>query len=401
MFIAKTHQGECFSVADYHNKDSLRNIRKKESFYCPECKEEVILKIGMKKMPHFAHKKGTACLEGYERESEYHLTGKLKLYEWLQNQGLAPVLEQYHHAIAQRPDISFVHEGIHYVIEYQCSIIPEELFIKRTRNYFKANITPIWIIAGKNIRRQGARRAKLSRFDYLFLRNGRFNQWILPAYCPKTNNLIILNEIIPITIQKIITPFTITSLSNAKLSDLISPPVSLFNPLREWQTEIRKWKNTVSLYSTPQDKLLKQLYSHSLIPNLLPPYIGLPVPSAPYIETPPVQWQSYLFIDVLMKQEKISLNEILSSFRRRIRNQDILLRSVLSAQHQNIELAVKEYIELLVKLNFLKKITNNHYIRVLPNGIAENQLELEKIESEFYQKFGDIIMKSLRKKLME
>ena len=61
MFAAKTSERE------------IKEEREDQEFQCPECKEKVMMKIGTQRMEHFAHQKGSLCVESYERESEYHL----------------------------------------------------------------------------------------------------------------------------------------------------------------------------------------------------------------------------------------------------------------------------------------------------------------------------------------
>ena len=86
-------------------------------------------------MEHFAHQKGSLCVESYERESEYHLAGKLQLFQWLNNQKLCPELEPFYPSIRQRPDIGVPYDKKNYALEFQCSAIPPELMIKRTKGY--------------------------------------------------------------------------------------------------------------------------------------------------------------------------------------------------------------------------------------------------------------------------
>lgn len=389
-------QGEWFSLMNYHNQEQLRERRQIESFYCPECKEQVILKMGKKKIPHFAHKKGAACSESYERESEYHLKGKMLLYEWLQSKGVDPIVEPYFKVIAQRPDIGFIHEGIQYAIEYQCSVIPEELFLKRSKNYQKANIIPIWIMAAKNIKRKSDCRAALSEFDYLFLRKSPCHVWMLPAFCPITNNLVIMNHITPITTKNIITQFSIKNLKSATLSDLLNPRCIHSFPIGDWQTEIRKRKNTTTQFGMVQNKYLQELYTHSFIPFLLPPEIGLPVPHAPYIETSIIEWQSYLFIDVLHDREWVSLDKVVATFKRRVNNRDVKIRSLPLDSDGYALLAVKEYIKLLEKMNVLQAVDNNLFRQVNPIIVTENQAHQLERERKFYWKYGNIISKSMR-----
>ncbi len=396
MLVAKTMHGDRISLAMNRNQEHLRKLRKNEVFFCPECQEEVILKIGKKRIPHFAHKKGTSCTESYERESEYHLQGKVQLFKWLHTQGVEPVLEQYEQTIAQRSDIGFVYNGRKYAIEYQCSPIPSDLFKKRTISYQKANITPIWILGGKNIKRKGFSQASLSSFDYLFLRKTPSQHWSLPAFCPLTNDLIFMTHITPISVKNIQTQFSVIKLSKAKLLDLLHPLDRHDFPLEDWRTEIRKWKNTAAFYGTPNNKFFQELYSSFMIPSLLPPAIGLPVIHAPFIETPSIQWQSYIIIDMLKEEESVSIGQILHSFRTRLRNNMISLREIPLNQN-NYESAVKEYIELLVATNIVQKKRGVRFKLIFPLSIAENQIQQDEMEREYYHKYGGIILESMRK----
>ncbi|MEH7125134.1 competence protein CoiA family protein [Bacillus sp. JJ1773] len=396
MLVSKTEQGEWFSLASNHSHEMLRELRKCESFYCPECEERVLLKVGTIKIPHFAHEKGAVCSEKYERESEYHLKGKLALYKWLQEKGLSPQLEPYYKEIAQRPDIGFTNKGVSYAIEYQCSTIPEELFVKRTESYYHANITPIWITAGKNIKRKGHNLVALSRFDYLFVTKSSSGTWHLPAYCPVTDNLILIQHIMPVTVKHSLAQFSIMTLNSSPISNLLNPGSRRSSRLEDWIKEIRKAKNiTIPLYGSVHNKFLKELYTHSFTPSLLPPEIGLPVPHLPFIETPAVEWQSYLFMDVLKQYKSISMDQILHSFKRRVRNREIKIRQLPQVRKGSALMAVKEYIDLLVKIKTLQPESQNSFKMVKPIIIHETkgaQYESEKI---FYQSYREIISKSL------
>ena len=105
MLTAVKKDGTLFSLLPRLPKEKLRRIREDQEFQCPECKEKVMMKIGTQRMEHFAHQKGSLCVESYERESEYHLAGKLQLFQWLENQNLCPELEPFYPSIRQRPDI--------------------------------------------------------------------------------------------------------------------------------------------------------------------------------------------------------------------------------------------------------------------------------------------------------
>jgi competence protein CoiA len=396
LLVSLTKQGKLINVVK-NSRTQLLEMRRQEVFYCPECGEDVSLKVGTKKIPHFAHKQGSACSESYERESEYHLSGKLRLFQWLETNGVSPKLEPYHKEIAQRPDIGFAYNGIEYAIEYQCSTIPEELFIKRTEAYLLANIIPIWIRAGKSMKRKGSAVAVLSGFDYLFLSNMLSNQWTAFGFCPITNEFISLQQILPYSAKNAISKFNVKPLQKTALSDLLQPNHS--SPVNSdiWMHEIRKAKTiTIPLYGSMKNKFLQELYANRLIPSLLPPEIGLPVYHGMHIETSPIEWQSYIFIDSLNTRKALSLESILHAFSRRVRNKDIKLRYLPLSKGGSAAKAVQEYITLLINIQVLEPAGENGIRRKRPIIIAENQIDHLENERIFYKKYGKIIMTSIK-----
>lgn len=396
LLVSKTKHGEWISLAGSRNIEKLKELRKLQSFYCPECEEPVILKAGTKKIPHFAHGHGSTCTESYERESEYHLKGKLALYEWLQTQGLSPVLEPFLKEIAQRPDIGFNYNGIQYAIEYQCSSIPEELFRKRTENYFNERISPIWIMAGKNIKRKSHNQIALSKFDYLFLTKNSLCTSYIPAFCPVMNSLITIQHILPTSVKKSLSSLSVKSIKLATINDLINPNIAQMNMLDNWIYETKKAKNiTIPLYGSIHNKYLQELYSHGMIPSLLPHEIGLPVPHIHYIETPAIEWQSYIYLDALQSRRTITIEKIIHLFQKRVRNQDIILRYLPLLPNGNALMAVKEYIDLLVKINVLQQIDNAKFKVISPISQHDNVNHYLQSERAFYHKYRKVINKGL------
>jgi competence CoiA-like predicted nuclease len=394
LLVANTKGGERINLFEKHNLLTLKEFRKQNVFFCPECSEEVVLKIGSKRIPHFSHKKGSECPESYERESEYHINGKLLLYSWLKEKGLDPVLEPYYSDISQRPDIGVNYEGEDYAIEYQCSVISEALFIKRSEAYIQSGIIPIWILAGKNLRRIGKNKISLSGFQYLFLHKTALDNWVIPFFCPITKSFINTHQIVPFTVRNSFSNFDIIPLSHASLKILFDPPHLPGNLSHyEWQREIRQTKNFLSqTRGSFHNKFLQELYSHSLIPSLLPPEIGLPVFHAPYIETSPLQWQGYLFMDVLLKDDVFSFEKMISCFHKRVWKSDIKIRKLPLVHSGEAVYAVKEYIELLVNLKVLERAGKGLYRKRAPFSASENQTSLLQWEEDFYREKGTIIV---------
>lgn len=212
MLTAKLHSGQVVSLAETMNKNYLETLRRKEVFYCQTCGEELILRLGEKRIYHFSHLKDSKCLSEYERESDYHLSGKLKLHEWIKSQGFEVEMERYYPEIKQRADLAFTYGQRQYCIEFQCAPISEEVFRRRTKGYQKLAIVPLWILGGKNIQRKHSHKVSLTSFHYLFLKENNLHQIYLPAFCPQTNQYIQLDNLLTPSIRNAYCHFSITQL---------------------------------------------------------------------------------------------------------------------------------------------------------------------------------------------
>lgn len=95
MFIARRENGEKIHLLYNRDEERLREMRKREKFFCTACGKEVQMKLGTQKSWHFAHKKVDSCLTFYEAESMYHMHGKELLYRWLKRQNFHVDIEHY------------------------------------------------------------------------------------------------------------------------------------------------------------------------------------------------------------------------------------------------------------------------------------------------------------------
>lgn len=393
LLTAIRENGSLICLADYKSRFSLHSLRKNEEFFCQECKEKVIMKIGTQKLPHFAHYGKTNCTR-HENESIYHLEGKEKIYLWLKGQGLKPELEPYDESIGQRPDIWFTVNNLKYVIEYQCSVIPGEIITKRTKAYQKNNYQQIWILGGNQLKRKNSKLVTLSSFHYA-LTTIKNQKTSLPFYCPLSNRFILLKQIIPVSHRNAIASIAIKPLSEVKLDELVSPQLTPLISVDTWQREITSFKNQFSL--SPQafkDPFLKELYNQHLHPIFLPPEIGLPVPSSPIIKTPPVIWQGYLYIDVLRKKmidNIFSLNDLTLAFAKRVKKRDIALRNFPLGEGSFL-LPLTEYLTLLANCQYIKNVGGD-YFKILRNlDLADNMVDQTNIINNFYQKYQNQIV---------
>lgn len=114
-------------------------------FICPECATEMILRKGMLKTHHFAHKPPMDCVYGVG-ESEEHRRCKIEIYESLVGKdGLTCELEKKVGNV--RPDIYVESKksGKAYAIEVQLSSLPLSRIIERTVEYHRLGIYVLWL----------------------------------------------------------------------------------------------------------------------------------------------------------------------------------------------------------------------------------------------------------------
>jgi hypothetical protein len=117
---------------------------KNADYRCPECKGEVILKKGIYKIPHFAHKANLGCNFG-EGVTEEHLMVQKDIYEILTSLGFYCELEcrRFEH---RRADIYAEINDKKIVFEVQHSSITPQEILARNQYYSRQGCSVIWIL---------------------------------------------------------------------------------------------------------------------------------------------------------------------------------------------------------------------------------------------------------------
>lgn len=395
MLKALREDGSLLQLLPRISSDELRKEKASNRFYCPECKERVVMKIGTQRIEHFAHEAGSLCVESYERESTYHLNGKLQLYQWLESQRLRPKLEPYYEKLKQRPDLSICFSNKEYALEFQCSTIPPGLMIKRSNTYLKNLVNPVWVLGGNEIKRKGTKKVSLSKFNYLFLNKNSSGNWYLPFYCSITKMFIFLINIIPISSKNAFAQFSINPIQKCSFEQLLSPHLNGSITSEVWRNEMRAQKLGIQTYGKHYLPFLKELYSHNVVLSLLPAFIGIPIQNAPIIETSPLIWQSYLFIDVLINKnpnDLITFGEVYRSLMDRVHHGQIKLRNLPLIQNCNPTLPLADYLKLLVKLQVLEAVNQNTFRVKKEMMIPEHFVAQQRLEDQFYKKFSTLIV---------
>jgi competence protein CoiA len=390
LLTAQTKSGTIFCLGTAYKKETLLIIRKNEEFFCPACGERVSLKLGNQRIYHFAHRSGTICRDFYESETLYHMKGKLQLYQWLERQGIPAALEYYDSRIKQRPDIVFNYGGNKYALEYQCSPIPEDIFIKRTAAYDQQNYIPLWIMGSKHMKVKRSNIFSLSNFDYFFLRKTKDNRLIIPSYCPEEKQFKILSSIYPYSIKNALANITHHPIQQTVIQDILAPKITTQHSLVKWVKEMEKFTLNWSLHPSPDlNQILREIYMHNLNLYLLPPEIGLPVNHSLLIQTPPIIWQTYLYLDVLqdkIQNDLIDLRIVERQYNKRMMKNEIINRNIPQLPEEKSFNAVKDYFLQLERLGILTKKNETVFQLQTKIIIPKSNREKEERRNEFCQK---------------
>ncbi|MEE6133608.1 competence protein CoiA [Priestia sp. GS2] len=360
MLVAKTDHNRLVSLASGFTEAELRRLQKTGDFYCPACNESVMLRVGIKRCSHFAHRK-KECTVDQEGESDYHVTGKLQLFRWLKTHTSAQ-LEHYLPQLQQRPDL-FVEVGkTAYALEFQCASLSTEAFVQRTNGYKSQGYYPFWVMGAKRLKRLGASLFRLSPQEWQYLTISEQSP-TLYYFSPFTNELIKLEHIIPFSSQIAFAELKIFTPNSHTFSEWLTLHTSP-SYHEGWIQKKRNFRTTYMLYPGLQHKhFLEKLYTLQIPPTHFPSEAGFPIPSAFMLETPAVIWQAWLLLDIMHVKkvgEIVNLKQIYMQFSARIRQKLIKVRSV-PFMHSTIEKPLLEYVEVLCKLGLLSPVTHDSY----------------------------------------
>jgi competence protein CoiA len=114
-------------------------------FVCPDCNEEVILKMGRKTVNHFAHTNPIAC-KFATGESDEHRRCKIEIFRALQAMPGVRNVELERLIGMNRADVSAEIRGIPVAIEVQLSSLSLETIQERTIEYFREGIYVLWLL---------------------------------------------------------------------------------------------------------------------------------------------------------------------------------------------------------------------------------------------------------------
>lgn len=395
MFIACNEKGSHINVAEKKwSREGLKRMREHSHFFCPVCSNEVELKIGSVITAHFAHKRLADCTAGKgEAESQYHMKGKLDLFEWLQLQPkLKDVqLEPYLGEIKQRPDILFRDGDVRIPLEFQCSKIDVKTFKKRSESYLELQMNVFWVLGAKTLKRSGASSFLISPFQWLFAEfRGKGEPPSIYCYCTESKSFIILSSIIPFSPKLIFTASQKYALQSLDYQDLKRQRIRNRDVYSAWFNQLGKFRLKSSNYQTKDSAYLNMyLYKTKQLPlSYLPSYAFLPLKTTYLIESPVYVWQGWILIYIgkIPLHQRFTFQDIYYDIEKKVSEGMIRIRR-LPQIRLHYSYVIKEYLMQLCQLAILKVSKKNIFIKNKPIQWLTSMESLLKEDEEIKSRF--------------
>ena len=343
---------------DVHREQSL--------FYCPICHEPVMIKAGIKVIPHFAHHAKTNCPSYQGGEGPYHERGKLLLYEWLKAQQINVQLEVYLKEIQQQPDLLLTINNRHIALEFQSSRIPVSVIKQRNIGYEKANIIPIWLLGANQFERQGEYHLKVNRFTLQFMQQFSLSSPLMLFYfCPLLRELVTFQDVYLTNQRLAMGRYQFHPLDHTSFTDIFKEK-RLRKPalFQLWKEEKRNMRLRPRQHISRMEWSWHQwLYRKRTHFEHLSSLIHLPVRAQYRMKSPPWNWQSRICLDVidpLPIGSHFSLKEC-----ERTVEQDLysIYHYPLIRTNEN---PIRQYLQLLQQLNFIIQTSPDQFRKVKP-----------------------------------
>lgn len=363
MLQAKSKEGVLITLASL-SKNEIEVHRSQTQFFCPTCRQPVIIKAGKVVIPHFAHYLKSNCPLTNGGEGIYHEKGKLLLYQWLKSQGLNIQLEKYIKEIKQQPDILLMTKSKTIAIEYQCARIPIDEIISRNERYKRAGINPIWILGATRFKRCNNNGLKIDQYTLQFIHQFTKNDPLtLFFFCPETLQFITFTGVILSQKGYALGNFKFQKIIDMVFTDLFEQEhISKEKLFYLWKREKNKFRLQRRKITFGKERAWQQfLYLRQTHLEHIPSLIYLPVSHQFKMSSSPWDWQSRLYfevIDPLKVGDSFTLKRCEYILKNHIHNHHFPL--ICSTTNP-----IEQYLQLLKELNYIEEHSPKTYTKLI------------------------------------
>lgn len=355
------------------------NQLRKHFFYCPQCKEQVIIRAGPRVIPHFAHLPESRCTLDHGGESDYHKRAKLILYEWFQTYNFSDVhLEKFLPSINQRPDILIKMTDKTIAVEFQSASISPNLLRQRNEGYAKANIIPLWIIGENQLKPLGKNHSfQISAFKHQLIQSYRPNEPTkLLYFCPHKGKFTVLNDLHFYRQTKAYAMPQTLYLDNIHFKQLFYPyQIPRRSLYGSWYEEKRRFRLAAHRVTGKELHFRQWLYQKQLHVEQLPSLIHLPIASQYKMKVPLWHWQAQLVLD-LLDPLKIGSSTNISQCKAYIKD------SINPYYQKDITEIIEQFFDYLILARLFversqgewKKVRHFHFHRYIEASLKADQI---------------------------
>ncbi len=358
MLCAQTENGETVCLPPY-TREQITQMRDQSMYYCPSCKERLVVKVGEEMTPHFAHQAASLCI-GSGGEGPIHERGKWLLYIWLKKQYDDVQLEVFIPQIQQQPDILLTIGKRKIALEFQYSPIATSIIRKRTRIYQENDYYPIWILDKRHLQQRSTHKFIMNSFvkQCLFQRSSHSSP-LLFFFCTETEEITTLHHIRLISLTIAFAQKYTFSLQTTRLNQLFQRKSLQTNALLYiWRANKQSFRIQRRRATGKQRAWLDWLYERDLPIDYLPAVVHLPVKGQLFMNVQPWNWQSrlwYFLQNEVTDQQQFSVGDCIH----------VLQSFIYPANHfpllTNEPSPIAAYIQWLVLFGHVRQITTNSF----------------------------------------
>ncbi|WP_431800149.1 competence protein CoiA [Halobacillus andaensis] len=371
MFQAYDQHGNLITIYQ-ESISKIEKLKNESLFYCPACKEVLLIRYGQKVTPHFAHFPTSTCEIKQRGESNYHATGKWLLYRWLQGQGYDVAVEPYLQEIKQRPDLLLNHNNKRAAIEFQCASIPMKEVLKRTQGYHQEGVFPLWILGRNQLKRKRKQVLQLEQFHKAMIYSFQ-NQYCMYFFDVNAQSMIMTQQLLGSSSGTTFAVFKDFPMKTTPFSRLFNPSHSSLHPFYSvWEKKVYQFRTLYKPQAGSVERQWRQLiYLHGFHFTLIPSVCYIPVKSQLFCSEAPYVWQTRFLLEYYMPK---AIGEVIT-FPHKFLNSSV-----------NDKAGISLYEEYLFQLNhqgYVRRSVNGQWVKkkeiVFHNHVEEAVKEDRKV----------------------
>ncbi|PET44951.1 hypothetical protein CN514_21330 [Bacillus sp. AFS001701] len=364
MIVALNTKRHTINLFEVKTTEELLRLKQNGPYFCPICKKEVRLKIGVKRVTHFAHLDLTEC-ENEKKEGIEHYKGKFALYKFFKKFNVNVEVEKYIPELNQRPDLFIKLNTLQMCVEYQCSVIPLEIMIRRTNSFKDSGMKVLWILNDKLLNQKRWSSFYINSLSIYSL--VRINVFSLLFYNPTLQSFTVLSSLIAFSPVQYIGQKDVFPINKFSLKVFLSPnriDKNVF--VAKWNRLKKDFRLYQHLHTKGNLMVFKQyLYNANI--NYFPAVIGVPLESNCIIKEHCIFWQGLIYFKFFHEVEigqLIFIDKIIQSVKMEVQNGKWRVNQFQDNDIDNLEKCVEKYIDFLVKIRIVKRVKNGKIMKI-------------------------------------